>query len=763
MDFSMKFVSEDREFSNYEKYVPAPLFRKSFELSESPESAEIMICGLGMYDLFVNGSRITKGCLAPYIGNTDHYIYYDKYDIKKYLRQGENVIGVMLGDGHQNEKVLMWDASENVTNSAPKLALSVEICCENSVVRMEADSFVCKKGPILFNDVRSGIFYDARLEEDGWNQPGFVEKGWHMPLTVERPRGKAKICGVEPVRVSGELKPVSIQKGGIVPHEVHEQMTEQTKKLHSFEKHVPYDGGYIYDFGENNSGIYRLKIKGYPGQKIDLQCGEQLTDGKLNYNNIKYYPDGYAQRDIYYLKGGEEEIFEPQFTYHGYRYVYVYGITEEQATEELLTYLVMSSELPERGTFECSDERANAIYRMGRRSDISNFFYFPVDCPHREKNGWTGDASVSAEHMMMTIGAENSWREWLCNIRAAQHETGIIPCIVPTGSWGYGWGSGPAWDNVIFNLPYVIYRYRGDKDIILENAHAMMRYLEYVSRKRDERGIVGFGLGDWLPVGKDANDYTSDIGFTDSVMVLDMCRKGAEMFEAAGLPLHRDFAERLGQEMYEAIRREYIDFDTYVVRNRCDTSQAMALFFDIFTEEEKERGFAVLMEILGEENNNFTCGFLGLRVLFHVLAQFGQANLAYHMITKKDFPSYGYWLDKGETTFLEYFDVYDTYFEQSKNHHFMGDVVNWLMRCPGGLNVVNAEFVQVKPCFIEKLDWCRTTHRLPQGEIEICWRREAAYIDLKVTCDESIGFEVVLPEGYECRETARGVYKVTAV
>ena len=163
-----------------------------------------------------------------------------------------------------------------------------------------------------------------------------------------------------------------------------------------------------------------MKIRGKEGQRIDIQCCEYLDGDNPDYGNFNFYPDGYVQRDIYVLRGDEEEIFEPMFTYHGFRYIYISGITEEQATGELLTYLVMSSDLEETGGFECSDNMANKIFEIARRSDRANFYYFPTDCPHREKNGWTGDASVSSEHMIMTMNTEKSWREWLNNIRLAQ-------------------------------------------------------------------------------------------------------------------------------------------------------------------------------------------------------------------------------------------------------------------------------------------------------------------------------------------------------
>lgn len=745
MEFSNKFVCEDLAYSTYEKNIPAPLFRKSFILEKAADKAEILICGIGFYDLFINGKKITKGYLAPYISNSDHILYYDRYDIKEYLNNGENVIGVILGDGHQVGKTPVWDFKDNRINSAPQLALTVEITNGDDTVQFEADSFLCKKGPIIFNDLRSGVFYDARLEEKGWNMPGFEEKDWHEPIYgVYKPKGYAKLCEAEPIKVYRELKPISIKKGECVPYTPREDVSRAIVK--TFETKAE-SGGYIYDFGENNSGIFRLKIKGKKGQKVSLQCAEQLTDGKLNYNNINFYPDGFSQRDIYYLKGEGEEIFEPMFTYHGFRYVYVSGISEEQATEDLLTYLVMSSELEERGDFECSDETANTIYSMCRRSDKSNFFYFPTDCPHREKNGWTGDAAVSAEHMIMTMSPENSWREWLNNIRMSQKEDGQLPGIIPTDTWGYEWGNGPAWDIVIFNLPYFAYKYRGETEIIQENAGAMLRYLEYISRKRDERGIVAIGLGDWVPVvRKDITPLYTELGFTDSVMVLDMCRKGAEMFGKINLPHHKEFAEKLGEEILTAIRREYIDFETFEVKPRCQSSQAIALFYNVFTEDEKSRAFNVLMDIIKEDKYGITSGMIGLRVIFHVLSQNDQSDLAYNMITKKEYPSYGYWVEKGETTLLEIFAEYDDYFGSSKNHHFLGDVANWFISCPGGINVQNANEVKIKPHFIKSLDMCRASHKLPCGKIEVVWTRKDGEIELKINADESVKYTLELSD-----------------
>lgn len=749
MVFSKKFVSECREHSTYLEHVAAPLFRKSFTLSVAGAEGEIVICGLGFYDLFVNGRKITKGFLAPYISNTDHVTYYDRYDIATWLRQGENVIAVMLGDGFQNGKTKVWDFMDNVFNSAPKLALSVCLKDGEKELAFDAEDFRCRKGPVLFNDLRSGVFYDRRKEPAGWMEPGFAEdETWHAPVPVERPRGKAKLCEADSVVITKELKPVKICPGEMVPYAPRPDVYEGLFGQETPEKAPARTGGYIYDFGENNAGIFRLRIKGTPGQRIDIQCSEELLDGAVDYNNINFYPDGYAQRDIYVVGSEEEEVFEPMFTYHGFRYLYVSGITPEQATEGLLTYLVMSSNLEQRGSFGCSDETANRIFEMCRRSDLANFYYFPTDCPHREKNGWTGDAAASAEHIMMNLGAEKSYREWLSNIRLAMAEDGMLPGIVPTDTWGYEWGNGPAWDLALFEIPYRIYQYRGDAEIIRENAHAMLRYLEYAGRRRDDNGIIAIGLGDWVPVNRGSSDYEVPLGFTDSVMVYDMCRLGEEMFLAVGLPIHASFARELGKEIREAVRRQYVDTDTMMVKGSCQSGQAMGIYYNIFDSGEKPEAFRRLMELVRRDGEKATCGFLGMRVLFHVLAAFGEAELAYRMITGKEYPSYGYFAKRGDTTIPEHFLPDEIRHRISQNHHFLADVSHWYLRYPGGINVVNSRKVSIRPKFIQSLSYVRASHILPDGQVAVSWRREGEKIFLEVSCPDNVACEILLDNGY---------------
>ena len=313
------FICASYEKNEFEKHIPAPLFRRRFTLSRR-QSAEVTVCGLGFYELYINGEKITKGRLAPYISNPDDVVYYDKYDLTDYIRSGENVIGVCLGNGLLNNPGgKTWDFDKAAFRSVPKLAIHFS----SDEVRFEADEkFKVFPSPITFDDYRCGEFYDARREIDGWSLPGFNDSDWKAPLKAEAPKGIRRYCTAEPIREFDRIAPVSIEKT---------------------------DEGFLYDFGINDSGVCRLKINGEAGQEVTLRHGEQLVDGKFCDKAAFFQPEGYRQTDKYICKGGGIESHTPAFTYHGFRYVLVSGTTDEQATPELLTFVTVHSDIKKRG------------------------------------------------------------------------------------------------------------------------------------------------------------------------------------------------------------------------------------------------------------------------------------------------------------------------------------------------------------------------------------------------------------------------------
>ena len=710
-----RFICATRAYCDFTHRVAAPYLRRTFDLRFAPEFADLKICGLGFYRLWINGQEITKGCFAPYISNPDDRMYFDAYDLTPYLRQGENVLGILLGNGFQNDfGGEVWDFDKAPWRSAPKLALEVQAGGNGESLSFYADSrFLTHPSPILFDEYRLGEIYDARQELPGWNLPGFDTTGWTPALSADAPRGELCECHAEPIRRYETLSPVSV---------------------------TPCDGGYLYDFGKNTAGICRLHLTdAEPGQTVVIKFCERLKDGKFDQSNLynqpaEKYPFYFTDFSrVEYHARGSDETYEPSFAWFGYRYAFVLGVRPDQATAGLLSFPVLSSDLRRTGHFSCSDETVNRIFDMIVNSDRSNFYYFPTDCPHREKNGWTGDASMSAPQMSLLFDTTESYLEWLRCIVAAQREDGALPGIVPTGGWGFAWGNGPAWDSALVNLPYTVWRLRGDTRAITVTADAMLRYFAYIRTRRNEDGTVSVGLGDWVPVGKKSSRYDTPLALTDSIMVMDMANKAAEMLTAIGRKKDAADAASLRDEMLAGIRGALLDKSSGMLANGTQTAQAMGLYYGIFLPEERDKAFGLLMTRIRENNGNFDCGFLGMHTLFHVLSDFGESETAYHMVTAKSFPSYRNLLDRGETAMVESFQPEDGRECGSHNHHFLGDVARWFIRSLAGLEIVNCHRIQVCPSFVRELDSAEASYALPGGTVSVAWKRTENRIQLTVT------------------------------
>lgn len=736
MVFPEKFISAPQEAADFERRSPAPYIRKRFYLDKVPDAAQLLITGLGFYRVFVNGKEFTKCILAPYISNPDDMIYYDTYEVNDSLQQGENVIGIILGNGMQNAYGgFVWNFDKAAWRSAPMTALRLEMrFFDGTCTVLEGDdTFLTHPSPLVENELRSGETYDARLEMDGWNLPGSSEDGWEPAREVRPPRGKPKLCTASLIRFYESRHAVSI---------------------------CPYQDGYLYDFGVDAAGVCELKIKGEPGQRIDIFYGEWYRDGILEKKNLMFpeFASPYADRvqDFCYIcRGDREETYLSYFTYYGFRYAYVRGIRKDQAQKELLTYHVCGGDFKEVGSFTCSSDTVNQLWNMTRRSVLSNFLWFPTDCPHREKNGWTGDAALSAEHMLMSLSVEDSLREWLLNVQAAQAPDGELPGIVPTGGWGFG--NGPAWDQVIVEIPYQLYRLRGDLETAKSAAPFIFRYLYRLSVIRNERGLVDSGLGDWCEAGKSGGGHKAPVEVTGTAVGAELSRKAKLLFQALGMEDEAQYAGLLQNGLRAAFRKYLIDFSVMRAAGNCQTSQAMAIACGMFEKAEQPEAFRQLVEMIHSREDHLDAGALGLRVLFHVLSGHGEADLAYKMITRKDYPSYGNWIARGATALWEDFLPPEAD-AHSQNHHFFGDISNWFIQSIAGIQpnpwLEDANEILVAPHFISRLSSARAGYRAPLGSVEVEWKREAdnsslPKILLRIGCQGRIHGEIRLPQGWE--------------
>ena len=759
LTFPQNFYAATHEYNTYEKHVNAPYIRRTFTVGEV-RKAELVVSALGFYELFLNGEKITKGLLAPYISNPDDIVYFDAYDVTALLHDGKNTVGLLLGNGMQNNPGgEVWDFQIASFRGAPRFALRLQCTLKDGeVYTLEADeSFCTAPSPILFDDLRSGVFYDARLEQDGWCCPDFDESAWTPVYRTETPRGEFRLCEADPIVITKEIAPVEIREAKLCSlFDNRENMRKNTQFKFDFRGKT----GVLFDFGVNTAGILRLRINGHAGQQIYMQMCEFVNSGgEASYQNINFYPDGYAQSDLYICKGEGEETFEPSFTYHGYRYVMVFGLTPEQVKRETLTMLVANSDLETRGAFSCSDETMNKLGEMARRSDLANFYYFPTDCPHREKNGWTGDAACSAEHMLLTLTPETSYREWLRNICKAQNDSGALPGIVPTGGWGFAWGNGPAWDNVLTELCWQVWRMRGDLTPAKECSASILRYLAYIDSRRRADGLVAVGLGDWLQPNRGAGSPVAPLYLTDSVITMYIAKKSADLFRALGKPLQTQFAETLYRSMREAIRKNCIDFATMTVRSRCQTAQAICLYYGVFDGGEKAEASRVLVQLIQEADGHIDCGMIGLRALFHVLSDCGQGELAYRMITRPDGPSYGAFLEQGLTSLPESLLPCDKWdYPDSLNHHFFGDIVSWFIQRVAGIRVnpdcASPDHIDITPDFLPSLSHAEANYTAPAGKVSVRWQKDGGKVALHIEAAEGIYGEIRLPAGYVFLDTA---------
>lgn len=754
MYFSRQFICAGREMCNFSHHVPAPYFRREFSLDFTPEEAEIVITGQGFYELTVNGTPVTKGPLAPYISNPDDILYYDRYDLRPYLKKGKNAIGILLGNGMRNAfGGFIWDFDKAHCRGPVCLALCLTARAGEKTFSMEADeTFRTHPSPITFDDLRMGCRYDARRQIPGWDTVGFDDTGWQAAQFCTMPAGEPMLCTAEPITVTEVRRAVKIEHFDALPFAYQNGLQTAAPFSESVRRNV-----YVYDFGVNTAGITVLRIHGTAGQKITVRHGEYLQGGKFSETTTIFIrPDAtekylaYSQCDEYICRGGEEEIFVPRFKYDGFRYAYVEGLTPEQATPDALEFRVMSSGFPERGGFSCSSPVLNRLYEMSVRSDRANFYYFPTDCPHREKNGWTGDASMSAEHMLLHMAGENSLRVWLANIRKAQNDAGALPGIVPTGGWGFDWGNGPAWDSVLFNLPYQIYRHTGDVSVITENLPAMLRYLAYAVTKRDERGLCAYGLGDWVDPNQDVNGkIAAPLEVTDSVMLTDMATKAAFLFRQAGRRREAEYAAGFAADMREAIRAHLIDFDTMTVAGDCQTSQVFAIGAGIFEPEELPAARARLLAILHRDGDENACGMIGLRYLYHVLIDMGEAELAYRVMTSGGRTGYGSWVKRGATSMLENFPYEDGRGVCSQNHHFLADILSVMMQDFAGLRpnptCEDPRSFAIAPVFLRELDFAEADYRGVCGRLSVRWERRTEEICLTVIVPEGMQGRLLLP------------------
>ena len=705
MILSDKFICAGEKYASFRRKVHAPWFKKNVRLKDSVVKAEITVCGLGFYELFLDGNRITKSYLAPYITNSDDVIFYDNYDVTDLLTGDSCEFRFLLGNGMQNAfGGFIWDFHKAAFRSAPKLAFAIELSYSDGTTEIiEADETVLTRpSKIVRDDLRLGEIYDANFDEGEWKHS----------IKTESPKGEKMLSAIKPIVIRDRISPVKIWR----------------------EKNA-----YIYDFGINTAGVCQLKINARHKQKVKLTFGELIRDGKFFWHNTSFKGSHhkYVQRDVCICKYGEN-IYTPTFTYHGFRYVKVEGITKAQATEDLLTYFVMNTELDNKGEFICDDEKINKLHRMTLNSTLSNFHHFPTDCPQREKNGWTADAALSMPHTLLYFEPTANYKQWLTAICKAQNSQGALPGIVPTGGWGFEWGNGPAWDSVLTELPWQVWQKRNDISAFEQCKENIIKYLRYLETRMDENGLLAIGLNDWLAPHRPTK---APLILTDSIEAYDISDKARQMFEAIDDKENASYCRNFADTIRSNIRQHLFNPDSCTFASECQTSQSMGIYYGIINPEEKAKAFSALMDYVKATDYHIDTGVLGARVVFHVLAENGEIDTVIKVLENPTTPSYMQWIDAGETGLCESFNPRsDT---DSHNHHFWGNISALFMEQICGIKVC-ADKIKIEPFFPTNMNEAKANFDSVFGKITVSWKRESGKIIYNLSYPESAKENIIL-------------------
>ncbi|HZG77795.1 MAG TPA: family 78 glycoside hydrolase catalytic domain, partial [Paenibacillus sp.] len=595
-------------------------------------------------------------------------------------------------------------------------------------------------GPIRMSEIYHGETYDARLERDGWSAPGYDDGDWAGTETRDWPMDVLVAQENEPVRVVQELKPIA---------------TLRTPR-----------GELVLDLGQNMVGWMRFTVEESAGTVIRLRHAEVLDrDGNFYTGNLRA-----AKQTIEYVcRGGGPETFEPSFSFQGFRYVAVEGVSSEEGLADRFVGCVAHSDLETTGSFETSDELLNQLYRNIVWGQRGNFLDVPTDCPQRdERLGWTGDAQVFIRTSTYPMNVAPFFAKWLRDLAADQLPNGGVPYVIPFVRYNAEFDenngrhhSSSAWGDAAVICPWTLYEVYGDVRLLEEQYPSMKAWVEYIRSQGDDEYLwnTGFHYGDWLALdgkegsyfGQTPTDLISTAFYARCADLLS--RAAATLGKAEDAATYRE----LHRNVVDAFRKEFVSPNGRVIAPT-QTAYVLALMFDLLEERHRERAAAMLAGYIEKNGDKLTTGFVGTPYLCPVLSRFGYDDLAYRLVLQKEYPSWLYSVTQGATTIWEHWDGIkpDGSFwsddMNSYNHYAYGSVGEWLYRVAAGIDTLESapgyKRFRLAPVFNERLAYVRASYESPYGPIRSAWERQA---------DGSVVVDVEVPPNTEAEVALPGV------
>lgn len=727
------WISDNKDM--YEK--AAPYFRKQFEARKKIKSARAYIVAAGLFELYVNGEKVGDHVLDPTYTRFDRRNLYVTFDVTHHLQQGENAIGLILGNGWYNhQSTAVWDFHRAPWRNRPAFCLDMRITYEDGSTELitSGKDWRTSLSPIIFNSIYTAEHYDARLEQPGWCNPGFDDSKWHDVIYRSAPSKNIVSQLLHPIRHVQKIKPQSMT-----------QLNDST---------------FIFDLGQNISGVSQITVDGPEGTILRLKHGERLSEnGHIDMSNIDvhYRPTDDRdpfQTDIYILDGKGTKTFVPRFNYKGFQYIEVTSSKPVLLSKENLVGYFMHSDVPVAGHLKTTNPTINKIWSATNNSYLSNLFGYPTDCPQREKNGWTGDAYIAIETGLYNFDGITIYEKWLADHRDEQQPNGTLPSIIPTDGWGYEWGNGPDWTSTIALIPWNIYLFYGDLSLLEASYDNIKRYVDHIDRISPS-GLTNWGLGDWVPVKSHSPvELTSTCYYFADAVILA---------KAAGLlnkPNDEAKYSALAQKIKTAFNEKYFHPETKIYATGTQTEMSAPLYWGLVPDEVKGEVAANLAKRVEVDQFHLDVGLLGQKSILNALSQNGYANIAYKVASQETYPSWGWWIVNGATTLYENWDI-NAKNDISMNHIMFGEIGAWLYKSLGGIfpdpQSPGFKNVILKPSFIQELDSSEVSHQSPYGMITSAWAHNRKGVTYSVIVPANSTADFYVPEGYSIKKTCEAI------
>jgi alpha-L-rhamnosidase len=663
-DWKAKWIEPG--FTEDQVMRPSPLMRKQFSISGKVAFAAAYITAHGMYEAQLNGKRIGDAYLTPGWTAYKKRLQYQVYDVTTLLKTGSNVLGVALGNGWYRGII-------GYANNIDVYGKDISLLCQLDIIYTDGTSesiisdgsWKSSTGAIRYSEIYNGEIYDARLDKAGWTLPGYNDSDWNEVKVANHSMDILIATCNEPVKKHETFVPVKVFK-------------------------TP-EGDQVIDFGQNLVGWIQMKVTGKAGTKIILSHAEILDKaGNFYTANLRQA----KAQDIYYLKGGDQEVFEPHFTWHGFRYLKIEGYPGEIKPENF-TAVALYSDMKPTGAFTSSNALINQLQHNIQWGQKGNFVDVPTDCPQRdERLGWTGDAQVFSRTAAFNMNVNSFFAKWMKDVEADQVE-GKVPFVIPN-VLGTGAVNSTGWADVATIVPWNMYLVYGDKQLLEQQYNSMKAYVESVRTvAKDDLWNSGFHFGDWLFY-RPNDDNDGRAAVTDKYLI-------AQCFYAHSTQLLINAAEVLGkkddeafyslllQKIKDAFLKEYMTPNGRLVSGT-QTAYVLALNFDMLPEDLRQQAAGRLAENVKNYGFHLTTGFLGTPYLCHVLTRFGYTDIAYQLLLQKTYPSWLYPVTMGATTIWERWDgekpdsTFQTPDMNSFNHYAYGAIGDWMYRVMAGLD-----------------------------------------------------------------------------